>query len=226
VSKGDGPPCADSPRHTQSGPIAKERDEHPTRVVTKARPNPRTVCVQGRRGPMAKRSPDSDRRARQSQRLGRTLRVLCLIQGRGHWNLNSLAAELGCSKKTVQRDLLALEAAGIPFYYDERRCCYKIRPDFQLPIIGDPAKQPPGDSATAPPSDIEGPFNADELAGAERGDIAHFNLAASSAFPEGAGMTPVPIAPPSLASTTPRRTGCRAPSRASIGSSPRLTTAR
>lgn len=87
---------------------------------------------------MAKRRSEADRRSRQVQRLGRVLRVLRLIQERhGRWDLPSLARELGCSTKTVQRDLLALEEAQIPFYYDKRRCCYAINPGFRLSILDD-----------------------------------------------------------------------------------------
>src|SRR5438270_456404 len=61
---------------------------------------------------MSKERSEADRRARQSQRIGRALRLLCLIQERhGRWDLPSLARELGCSTKTIQRDLLALEEA-------------------------------------------------------------------------------------------------------------------
>ncbi len=89
---------------------------------------------------MAKSRSDGDRRARQSQRLGRALRLLCLIQQRhGRWDLPSLARELGCSTKTIQRDLLALEDAHIPFFYDKQRCCYAIRPGFRLSILDDPS---------------------------------------------------------------------------------------
>lgn len=59
---------------------------------------------------MAKRRSEADRRSRQAQRLGRALRVLRLIQERhGRWDLPALARELGCSIRTVQRDLLGLE---------------------------------------------------------------------------------------------------------------------
>ena len=89
---------------------------------------------------MAKRRSEADRRSRQVQRLGRALRVLRLIQERhGRWDLPALARELGCSTKTVQRDLLALEEAQIPFYYDRQRCCYAVRPDFRLPLLDRPA---------------------------------------------------------------------------------------
>lgn len=97
---------------------------------------------------MAKRRSEADRRSRQAQRLGRVLRVLRLIQERhGRWDLPSLAGELGCSTKTIQRDLLALEDAQIPFYYDKQRCCYAIRPGFRLSILDNaPAHTEPADA--------------------------------------------------------------------------------
>ncbi len=98
---------------------------------------------------MAKSRSDGDRRVRQSQRIGRALRLLCLIQERhGRWDLPSLARELGCSTKTVQRDLLALEDARIPFFFDKQRCCYAIRPGFRLSILGDPSAQATHDTST------------------------------------------------------------------------------
>ena len=113
---------------------------------------------------MDQRGSDSDRRARQGRRLGRTLRLLCLIQGRGRWNLRSLAAELECSTKTVQRDLLVLEAARVPFFYDERLCCYRVRPDFRLPFAETPAGQD-GQATTADADTLPTPG---ELAGSSR----------------------------------------------------------
>ena len=102
---------------------------------------------------MAKKRSEADRRSRQAQRLGRVLRVLCLIQERhGRWDLPSLAAELGCSTKTIQRDLLALEEAQIRFYYDKQRCCYAINPGFRLSILDQPfdgtVERVPGGSST------------------------------------------------------------------------------
>ena len=111
---------------------------------------------------MAKRRSDADRRARQSQRIGRSLRLLCLIQERhGRWDLKSLAEELGCSTKTVQRDLQALEEARIPFYFDKQACCYRLRPGFRLPILDEPPEAAPGgadastQSAQEPPTSVE-----------------------------------------------------------------------
>ena len=40
------------------------------------------------------RRPDSERRLRQASRFGRVLRVLELIQGRGHYDIGELAREL------------------------------------------------------------------------------------------------------------------------------------
>lgn len=102
---------------------------------------------------MSKGRSDADRRARQSQRIGRALRLLCLIQERhGRWDLPSLARELGCSTKTVQRDLLALEAAQIPFYFDKQSCCYRVRTGFRLSILDAPSERTTGTDTSPPPS--------------------------------------------------------------------------
>ena len=119
---------------------------------------------------MAKRRSEADRRSRQVQRLGRVLRVLRLIQERhGRWDLASLAGELGCSTKTVQRDLLALEEAQIPFFYDKQRCCYAIQPGFRLSILDRPGdgiiEGVPGGSSTPT---ITPPINPIELAESSR----------------------------------------------------------
>lgn len=84
---------------------------------------------------MTKRRPDKDRRLRQNVRLGRVLRVLELIQGRGRWDARSIAAELECSERTVYRDLAGLELAGVPWHYDPEERCYRVRPDFRFPVL-------------------------------------------------------------------------------------------
>ena len=58
--------------------------------------------------------PDRERRARQANRMARILGVLRLIQSRGRWNAAGIAAELGCTVRTVYRDLQTLEFAGVP----------------------------------------------------------------------------------------------------------------
>ena len=79
--------------------------------------------------------PDRERRVRQADRLGRVLRVLQLISGRGRWNANEMAAEIGCAERTVYRDLQALEMAGVPYFFDEVENCYRIRPGWYFPAI-------------------------------------------------------------------------------------------
>jgi len=84
---------------------------------------------------MAKSRSDADRRARQSVRLARVLRLLQLIQGRSSWSARTIAAELECSERTVFRDLQVLAIAGIPWYFDQQQQCYRVRPDFRFPVL-------------------------------------------------------------------------------------------
>lgn len=91
--------------------------------------------VAGEDKPIKKR-PDRDRRLRQSQRMARVMKVLELIQSRSRWNAKAIAAELECGERTVYRDLEALEFAGIPWYYDEKDSCYRVRQDFRFPVLG------------------------------------------------------------------------------------------
>ncbi|HWL08242.1 MAG TPA: WYL domain-containing protein [Planctomicrobium sp.] len=88
----------------------------------------------GRKTPIPKR-PDRDRRVRQNERIARVLNVLNLIQSRGRWDLRAIAEELGCSERTVRRDLEVLEFAGVPHYRDERTGCVRVRPDFRFPTL-------------------------------------------------------------------------------------------
>ena len=82
-----------------------------------------------------KKRPDAERRVRQNNRIGRILRLLQLIQGRGRWNSKEIAAEIDCSERTVFRDLQVLEMAGIPWMFDERSRCYRVRPGWHFPVM-------------------------------------------------------------------------------------------
>lgn len=97
---------------------------------------------------MAKRPniQDCDRRARQSARLGRLLRLLILLSGRGRWNIESLADELECSTRTIYRLLDALTASGVPWYLDRKLNSYRIRDGFKL---GSLARQDVGSTSNA-----------------------------------------------------------------------------
>ena len=79
--------------------------------------------------------PDSDRRLRQADRMARVLRVLQLIQRQGRWDAASIARELECSVRTVYRDLSVLELAGVPWAFDKETNSYRVRPDYQFPVL-------------------------------------------------------------------------------------------
>ncbi|NLX95117.1 MAG: transcriptional regulator [Rhodopirellula sp.] len=87
-------------------------------------------------GKSHKKRPDRDRRVRQHERMARVLKVLELVQSRGRWNARAIAAEIGCSERTVYRDLEVLEYAGVPWYFDEADQCYRVRPDYRFPVFG------------------------------------------------------------------------------------------
>lgn len=84
---------------------------------------------------MIQRRPDRDRRLRQNVRLARLLNILQLIQTRGRWNAPTLAAEMECSERTIYRDFVALELAGVPWHFDKTERCYRLRPDFCFPVL-------------------------------------------------------------------------------------------
>ncbi len=83
-----------------------------------------------------KKRPDRDRRVRQNERMARVLKTLELIQSRGRWNAKAIAEEIGCSQRTVYRDLEVLEFSGVPWYFDENDQCYRVRPDYRFPVFG------------------------------------------------------------------------------------------
>ncbi len=93
-----------------------------------------------------KQRTDADRRVRQCERLGRLLRLLHLIMGKGRWDATTLAQELECSKRTVYRLLQTLSMAGVPWFFDDSCRAYRVRPGFKFPILVD-------DSITKPISD-------------------------------------------------------------------------
>lgn len=79
--------------------------------------------------------PDRDRRVRQSEKLARVLKVLLLIHGKGQWNAKAIARELGCSERTIYRDLEVLEFAGVPWFFDKEHQAYRIRAGYKLSQI-------------------------------------------------------------------------------------------
>jgi biotin operon repressor len=83
-----------------------------------------------------RRGPDAARRANQTERLARALRLLELLCGLKCHTLDGLAQELNCSTKTVRRCLHVLRAAGYEWRFDKYRKGYELisSPQFRLPI--------------------------------------------------------------------------------------------
>lgn len=100
-----------------------------------------------------KKRSDAERRLRQCERLGRLLRTLHLIMGRGRWDADALAEELECSRRTVHRMLQTLSIAGVPWYFDESCRAYRVRPGFRFPGI-EQATANLGQSAEHLPSEV------------------------------------------------------------------------
>lgn len=85
---------------------------------------------------MAKKSrSDADRRVRQCERLSRVVRTLQLITGGGRWDLDALATELECSRRTVHRILQTLSLAGVPWFYDPEGKAYRVRSGYRFAAV-------------------------------------------------------------------------------------------
>ena len=96
-----------------------------------------------------KQRSDADRRVRPCERLGRLLRVLHLIMGKGRWDALTLASELECSKRTVYRLLQTLSLAGVPWYFDEACRAYRVRTGFKFTGLDGQAEIPRRDIDSA-----------------------------------------------------------------------------
>lgn len=46
-----------------------------------------------------------------------------------------MAQEIGCSERTVYRDLEVLSFAGVPWFFDELEKCIRVRADFRFPTL-------------------------------------------------------------------------------------------
>lgn len=66
-------------------------------------------------------------------RIYRLLRLITLLQSGRSYTAGQLAEELEVSRRTIFRDLNALEMARIPYYYDPEAKSYRINGHFFLP---------------------------------------------------------------------------------------------
>ncbi|MFI4859996.1 MAG: helix-turn-helix transcriptional regulator [Phycisphaerales bacterium JB063] len=67
-----------------------------------------------------------------SERVYRLLRLITLLQSRTPWSASDLAREMGVSRRTIFRDLNALEEAGMPCHHVEGQG-YRLGRSTQLP---------------------------------------------------------------------------------------------
>lgn len=67
-------------------------------------------------------------------RVHRLIRLITLLQGEQAWSATELARQLGVSRRTLFRDLNALELAGVP-YYHEPKVGYRIARSYFLPPV-------------------------------------------------------------------------------------------
>jgi predicted DNA-binding transcriptional regulator YafY len=68
-------------------------------------------------------------------RLHRVLKIIMLFQSGRAFNANQLAAECRVSRRTVYRDLEAIEKVGIPFFYEHAAQTYRLEATGLLPAI-------------------------------------------------------------------------------------------
>jgi hypothetical protein len=120
--------------------------------LAKCRIDPREAVADVSFGHMAKKRPnhprrtDAERRARQSERLSRHLRVLYCIMGPGRWDSEALARELEVSPRTIHRIMQTLSMANVPWYFCKDTECYRVREGFRFPGLEPGRKgQPSGD---------------------------------------------------------------------------------
>lgn len=87
---------------------------------------------------------DAERRWRQAGAVGRKLRLLQILTGRGFWDKQALATELAerCGQsqpfaiKTIERDMRVLELAGIVIEeHGTSPKQYRVRADAQFPVL-------------------------------------------------------------------------------------------
>lgn len=78
--------------------------------------------------------PDRERRVRQADRIARVMKVLALIQSGKNYNVKAMASEIGCSVRTIARDLETLTLAGVPWFFDKPSSSYRLPPHYRFPV--------------------------------------------------------------------------------------------
>lgn len=68
-------------------------------------------------------------------RISRLLEILTLVQSRRGLKADTLAEACGVDKRTIFRDLKALQDAGVPVHHDQNSDGYSVQGDFFLPPV-------------------------------------------------------------------------------------------
>ena len=84
---------------------------------------------------------------RQCEKFARLLRLLRLLLGHGRWNARALAQELGCSVRTLHRDLNVLTMSGVPVTFDRHTESYHVPPTYRFPRLDQLPLADPGHRA-------------------------------------------------------------------------------
>ena len=69
------------------------------------------------------------------ERIYRLFRLVTLLQSGHHYTAAELAEALEVSRRTVFRDLKALELARVPYYFDTDAGTYRLGEGFFLPAV-------------------------------------------------------------------------------------------
>ena len=68
-------------------------------------------------------------------RLRRILHLMTILSSESGFTADDLIKMFGVSRRTLFRDLEELKNIGVPYYWDKSDRCYKIPPEFSLPLL-------------------------------------------------------------------------------------------
>jgi proteasome accessory factor B len=67
-----------------------------------------------------------------TNRISRVIQILTTLQSGQSYTATELAKMLNISKRTIFRDLNELKRVGLPYYFENKTGCYRIKPEFLL----------------------------------------------------------------------------------------------
>lgn len=79
---------------------------------------------------LKKTKNEADRHVPKGDRLMRVLLILRKVSGKKNWKPETLAAEFGCTKKAILRDVALIRSAGIDLTFDRSSGSYRLGEHF------------------------------------------------------------------------------------------------